>query len=127
MVLDVSGGIASNGSAVQAYSDNGTAAQRWSFSPAKTVRERVDELPAANAGTVAAGTYAVRSALSASCVLDAAGAGTADGTAAQTWSANGTDAQAWLVEDADAGYVTVRNAASGLALDVPGGSARYRQ
>ena len=123
MVLDVSGGVAQNGSAVQAYTDNGTAAQRWSFEPAKTVRERVDELAAANAGTVAAGTYAVRSALSSSCVLDAAGAGTADGTAAQTWSANGTDAQAWLVEDAGAGYVTVRNAASGLALDVPGGSA----
>ena len=123
MVLDVSGGVAQNGSAVQAYSDNGTAAQRWSFEPAKTVRERVDELAAANAGTVAPGTYAVRSALSSSCVLDAAGAGTADGTAAQAWSANGTDAQAWLVEDAGAGYVTVRNAASGLALDVPGGSA----
>ena len=123
MVLDVSGGIAQNGSAVQAYSDNGTAAQRWSFSPAKTVRERVDELAAANAGAVAPGTYAVRSAVSASCVLDAAGAGTADGTAAQAWTANGTDAQAWLVEDAGAGYVTVRNAASGLALDVPGGSA----
>ena len=123
MVLDVSGGVAQNGSAVQAYTDNGTAAQRWSFEPAKTVRERVDELAAANAGTVAPGTYAVRSALSSSCVLDAAGAGTADGTAAQTWSANGTDAQAWLVEDAGAGYVTVRNAASGLALDVPGGSA----
>ena len=123
MVLDVSGGVAQNGSAVQAYTDNGTAAQRWSFEPAKTVRERVDELAAANAGTVAPGTYAVRSALSSSCVLDAAGAGAADGTAAQTWSANGTDAQAWLVEDAGAGYVTVRNAASGLALDVPGGSA----
>ena len=123
MVLDVSGGVAQNGSAVQAYSDNGTAAQLWSFEPAKTVRERVDELAAANAGTVAPGTYAVRSALSSSCVLDAAGAGTADGTAAQAWSANGTDAQAWLVEDAGAGYVTVRNAASGLALDVPGGSA----
>ena len=123
MVLDVSNGVAGNGSAVQAYADNGTAAQRWSFEPAKTVRERVDELAAANAGTVAPGTYAVRSALSASCVLDAAGAGTADGTAAQVYSANGTDAQAWVVEDAGAGYVTVRNAASGLALDVPGGSA----
>ena len=63
MVLDVSGGIASNGSAVQAYSDNGTAAQRWSFEPAKTVRERVDELAAANAGTLAPGTYSVASAL----------------------------------------------------------------
>lgn len=123
MVLDVNNGVAGNGSAVQAYSDNGTAAQRWSFEPAKTLRQRVDELAAANAGTVAPGIYAVRSALSSSCVLDAAGAGTANGTAAQTWSANGTDAQAWLVEDAGAGYVTVRNAASGLALDVPGGSA----
>ena len=123
MVLDVSNGVAGNGSAVQAYADNGTAAQRWSFSPAKTVRERVDELAAANAGTLAPGTYSVASALSSGSVLDAAGAGTADGTAAQVYSANGTDAQAWVVEDAGAGYVTVRNAASGLALDVPGGSA----
>lgn len=123
MVLDVSNGVAGNGSAVQAYADNGTAAQRWSFEPAKTVRERVDELAAANAGTLAPGTYSVASALSSGSVLDAAGAGTADGTAAQVYSANGTDAQAWVVEDAGAGYVTVRNAASGLALDVPGGSA----
>ncbi len=123
MVLDVSNGVAGNGSAVQAYANNGTAAQRWSFSPAKTVRERVDELVAANAGTLAPGTYSVASALSSGSVLDAAGAGTADGTAAQVYSANGTDAQAWVVEDAGAGYVTVRNAASGLALDVPGGSA----
>mgnify|MGYP002765283385 FL=1 len=123
MVLDVSNGVASNGSVVQAYSDNGTAAQRWSFEPAKTVRQRVDELAAANAGTVAAGTYSVASALSSGSVLDAAGAGTADGTAAQVYSANGTDAQAWVVEDAGAGYVTVRNAASGLALDVPGADA----
>ena len=123
MVLDVSGGVASNGSAVQAYADNGTAAQRWSFSPAKTLRQRLDELAAANAGTVAAGTYSVASALSSGSVLDAAGAGTADGTAAQLYSANGTDAQAWVVEDAGGGYVTVRNAASGLALDVPAADA----
>ncbi len=123
MVLDVSGGVASNGSAVQAYADNGTAAQRWSFSPAKTLRQRLDELAAANAGTVAAGTYSVASALGSSHVLDAAGAGTADGTAAQLYSANGTDAQAWVVEDAGGGYVTVRNAASGLALDVPAADA----
>ena len=63
------------------------------------------------------------SALGSSHVLDAAGAGAADGTAAQVYSANGTDAQAWVVEDAGAGYVTVRNAASGLALDVPGANA----
>ena len=123
MVLDVSGGVASNGSAVQAYADNGTAAQRWSFEPAKTVRQRLDELAAANAGALAPGTYSVASALGSSHVLDAAGAGTADGTAAQLYSANGTDAQAWVVEDAGAGYVTVRNAASGLALDVPGADA----
>ena len=87
------------------------------------MRERVDELAAANAGTLAPGTYSVASALSSGSVLDAAGAGTADGTAAQVYSANGTDAQAWVVEDAGAGYVTVRNAASGLALDVPGADA----
>ena len=123
MVLDVSNGVASNGSAVQAYADNGTAAQRWSFSPAKTLRQRLDELAAANAGALAPGTYSVASALGSSHVLDAAGAGTADGTAAQLYSANGTDAQAWVVEDAGGGYVTVRNAASGLALDVPAADA----
>ena len=123
MVLDVSGGVASNGSAVQAYADNGTAAQRWSLSPAKTLRQRLDELAAANAGALAPGTYSVASALGSSHVLDAAGAGTADGTAAQLYSANGTDAQAWVVEDAGGGYVTVRNAASGLALDVPAADA----
>ena len=121
--VDLPGASTADGSRLQLYSDNGTAAQRWSFEPAKTVRQRVDELAAANAGTVAAGTYSVASALSSGSVLDAAGAGTADGTAAQVYSANGTDAQAWVVEDAGGGYVTVRNAASGLALDVPGADA----
>ncbi len=95
--VDLPGASTADATRLQLYADNGTAAQRWSFSPAKTLRQRLDELAAANAGTVAAGTYSVASALGSSHVLDAAGAGTADGTAAQLYSANGTDAQAWVV------------------------------
>ncbi len=123
LVVDLPGAQTFDGNRLQLWADNGTDAQRWSLSPSATKRQRLDALAAANAGTLTVGTYAARSAVADSCVLDAAGAGVEDGTVAQAWSANGTDAQAWLIEDAGDGYVTVRNAASGLALDVPGGDA----
>ncbi len=123
LVVDLPGGQAYDGNRLQLWADNGTNAQRWLASPAATKRQKIDALAAANAGTLEPGTYAARSVLSSSFVLDAAGAGVEDGTVAQGWSANGTDAQAWLIEDAGDGYITVRNAASGLALDIPGADA----
>ena len=123
MALDVANGKAFNCAVVQVWDANGTAAQRWSFSSAKTARQRLDALAASSKGTVAAGTYEVRSAVRSSAVFDAAGGGTSNGTAVQSYASNGTDAQRWTVEVGSDGYLTIKSAKSGLALDAPGANA----
>ena len=123
MALDVANGKAFNCAIVQVWETNGTAAQRWSFSSAKTVRQRLDALAASSKGTVAAGTYEVRSAVRSSAVFDAANGYTSNGTAVQVYGSNGTDAQRWTVEVGSDGYLTIKNAKSGLALDVTDGKA----
>ena len=123
MALDVANGKAFNCAVVQVWDANGTAAQRWSFSSAKTARQRLDALAASSKGTVAAGTYEVRSAVRSSAVFDAAGGGTSNGTAVQSYAYNGTDAQRWTVEVGSDGYLTIKSAKSGLALDAPGANA----
>ena len=123
MAIDVANGNAFNGAVVQAWGSNGTAAQRWSFSSAKTARQRLDALAASSKGTVAAGTYEVRSAVRSSAVLDAVNGGTSNGTAVQVYGSNGTDAQRWTVEVGSDGYLTIKSAKSGLVLDVAGGNA----
>lgn len=123
MALDVASGNAFNGAVVQAWESNGTAAQHWKLSSAKTMRQRLDALAASSKGTVAAGTYEVRSAVRSSAVFDAAGGGTSNGTAVQSYASNGTDAQRWTVEVGSDGYLTIKSAKSGLALDVPGADA----
>ena len=123
MAIDVANGKAFNCAVVQVWESNGTAAQRWSFSSAKTARERLDALAASSKGTVAAGTYEVRSAVRSSAVFDAANGGTSNGTAVQVYGSNGTDAQRWTVEVGSDGYLTIKSAKSGLALDVTDGKA----
>lgn len=123
MAIDVANGKAFNCAVVQVWESNGTAAQRWSFSSAKTARQRLDALAASSKGTVAAGTYEVRSAVRSSAVFDAAGGGTSNGTAVQSYASNGTDAQRWTVEVGSDGYLTIKSAKSGLALDVTDGKA----
>ena len=123
MALDVTDGKARNGALIQTWDSNGTAAQHWKFSAAKTARQRLDALAASSKGTVAAGTYEVRSAVKSSAVFDAANGYTSNGTAVQVYASNGTDAQRWNVEVGSDGYLTIKNAKSGLALDVTDGEA----
>lgn len=109
MVLDVSGGVASNGSAVQAYADNGTAAQRWSFvTPGCTQ-------------VVPNGVYVIKSAMNQNYVLDIAGASDANGANAQLYEANGTGAQAFALTWSN-GYYAISNVSSGKYLDLENGS-----
>ncbi|MGW2563678.1 lectin [Streptomyces sp. NPDC001514] len=68
--LDVAGANTANGTRVQLYTCNGTAAQRWTVGTDGTIRAL------------------------GKC-LDAAAAGTADGTRVQLWDCNGTGAQRW--------------------------------
>ncbi|MFJ6570822.1 ricin-type beta-trefoil lectin domain protein [Streptomyces sp. NPDC091292] len=93
--LDVAGGSAANGTAVQLYDCNGSTAQRW------TVK--------ADGSIQALGKC-----------LDVTGASTADGAKIQLYDCNGTGAQRWTY-NASTGNVV--NAAANKCLDVTDNSS----
>ncbi|MFH0173092.1 ricin-type beta-trefoil lectin domain protein [Streptomyces cacaoi] len=93
--LDVAGGATANGTAVQLYDCNGSAAQRW------TVQ--------ADGSLQALGKC-----------LDVVGGSTADGTKAQLYDCNGTGAQRWSY-NATTGDVV--NTAANKCLDVTDNSS----
>lgn len=101
-VLDVAGDDPSDGTRIQLYSSNGTAAQAF------TLAYQGD------------GTYIVSTGTGSGKVLDVQGGGTAPGTPVWQYSANGTLAQRWVLSDADNGYFILVSACDGLALDVTG-------
>ncbi|MEH1011819.1 ThuA domain-containing protein [Micromonospora sp. CPCC 206060] len=92
--LDVANGGTTDGTKIQLWTCNGTAAQTWTVTPNSTVRAL------------------------GKC-LDVSGGGTADGTRVQLWTCNGTGAQNWSAQ-ADG---TVRNPQSGKCLDVAGNNS----
>ncbi|BCJ63704.1 PQQ-dependent sugar dehydrogenase [Polymorphospora rubra] len=91
--LDVRSGATADGTQVQIYTCNGTAAQTWTRN-GQTMRAL------------------------GKC-LDVSGAGTANGTKIQVWTCNGTGAQAWSPQ-ADG---TLLNPVSGKCLDVSGNNS----
>jgi type 1 glutamine amidotransferase len=91
--LDVANGASADGTQVQLWSCNGSAAQRWTV---------------AGDGSVQA---------LGKC-LDVSGGGSADGTKVQLWTCNGTGAQKWAAQSDG----TVRNPQSGKCLDASGGT-----
>ncbi|MFY1585344.1 PQQ-dependent sugar dehydrogenase [Micromonospora sp. WMMD734] len=92
--LDVRNAATADGTQIQIYTCNGTAAQTWSVTPNSTVKAL------------------------GKC-LDISGGGTADGTKIQLWTCNGTAAQNWSAQTDG----TLRNPQSGKCLDVSNNSA----
>jgi len=90
--VDVNGAGTADGTKIQLWTCNGSAAQRW--------------MP------VGSTWHAL-----GKC-LDVSGGGTANGTVVQLWTCNGTGAQNWSAQ-ADG---TLRNPQSGKCLDATGGS-----
>ncbi|KQX79927.1 lectin [Streptomyces sp. Root1310] len=93
--LDVAGGSSANGTAVQLYDCNGSAAQRWTVQTDGSVQAL------------------------GKC-LDVASASTADGAKVQLYDCNGTGAQRWSY---NAGTGDVVNTAANKCLDVTDNSS----
>jgi beta-glucanase (GH16 family) len=91
--VDVRAAGTANGTPVQLYDCNGTAAQQWTVATNGSIRAL------------------------GKC-LDVAGGATANGTVVQLWDCNGTGAQAWRVQSNG----TLVNPPSGRCLDDPGGN-----
>jgi murein DD-endopeptidase MepM/ murein hydrolase activator NlpD len=106
--VDVRGAAKVNGTPIQQYTANTSAAQKFRF--------------ISNGD----GTYRISSALTSSQVLDVAGGATGNGAKVQTWSWANVGQQRWFVYvSAVSGYVTIKPAhATSRCLDVPGGSTR---
>ncbi|WP_314408599.1 RICIN domain-containing protein [Streptomyces kroppenstedtii] len=92
--VDVAGANPANGTPVQLYDCNGTAAQQWSVGSDGTIRAL------------------------GKC-LDAAGGGTADGTPVQLWDCAGVPAQQWVVS----GARDIVNPQANKCLDVTGNNS----
>ncbi|MGW4086399.1 ThuA domain-containing protein [Streptomyces sp. NPDC004822] len=91
--LDVDNAGTADGTKVQIWTCNTTAAQRWTVGTDSTFR-------------------------ALGMCLDFDNAGTADGTKIQLWTCNGTAAQQWVPQTDG----TVRNPRSGKCLDASGGT-----
>lgn len=88
--LDIRGGGTADGTAAQLYRCNGSGAQSWTPTAARTL-------------TALGGC------------LDVSGGSDSDGAAVQLYGCNGTTAQQWVTD----GSGSLRNPASGKCLDVP--------
>ncbi len=97
--VDVRDADSADGTPVQLYTCNGTAAQRWTYVPGE-------------GGTLRA----------LGRCLDVSGGGTANGTKVQLWQCNGTGAQRWIPGPAS----SLINPQSGRCLDDTGASTADR-
>lgn len=117
-VLDVANGSAKNGTRLQLYAFNGTAAQKFRFTrsmPSGTVCSKA----------ISPGLYTISTSMKSGMVLDVSGASTSNGANVQLYAANQTAAQRFrLSYDSKTGYYTIINDNSGKAVDVTSASAK---
>ena len=95
--LDLAADALNDGTRIQLYDRNGTAAQKFYLACMD-------------------GTY--RLMMGDSYAVDVRAAGRTDGTAVQLYTRNHTDAQRWIIESNSDGTVSLRSACSGLYMDV---------
>ncbi len=105
-VLDAKGAGTTAGTNIQIYTDNGTAAQKFSF----------------GAALVDGRKYAISSKLNKSKVVDVAGGSTANGANIRLWDSNGTNAQRYTLRNISGDVYEIRTGTTtGKVVDVAGG------
>jgi hypothetical protein len=107
-VLDVSGASTANGTNVQGYASNATAAQQFSFTETRLLKD---------------GMYLIRNAQDSNQVLDVANASSANCANIQTYTYNKTAAQKWNITYNWDGTYTIANIKSNKSLDVANGNS----
>lgn len=120
-VFDMSGGSFNNGTPIQIFKDNGTAAQSWKLLKIRASRADIDEMASQYKHVLTDGTYYISSKKNTSYVLDVNAGSKADRGNVQLYQYNGTVAQGWKVSHDSKGYVTFINVGSNKAIDVAGG------
>ncbi|MGW1162471.1 RICIN domain-containing protein [Streptomyces sp. NPDC002513] len=102
--LDARAAGTANGTVVQQYTCNNSAAQQWSFTATSDGYVRINNRNAP------------------AQVVDVTGVSTADSAPLQLWTYGGGDNQQWLPVDEGGGAYHFVNRHSGKCLDVPGAS-----
>jgi hypothetical protein len=102
--VDARAAATANGTAVQQYTCNGSAAQSWQFTPTDS------------------GYYQVGVSTAPAQVWDETGVSTADGALTQLWLYGGGANQQWLPVSESTGAFHFVNRSSGKCLDVPSAS-----
>lgn len=108
--MDVYGGSSEDGTKVQVFRGNGTAAQKWRFIPAGTQ-------------TVANGDYYIVTALDSGMCLNVQGASMSDEANVEIAGKKGQDSQIFTVTYRNNGFYKILNKHSGKSLDVYIGNA----
>lgn len=101
-VMDVYDGSSASSANIQLYQDNGTNAQKFTFTYQSD------------------GYYTIKNVGSGK-VLDCEGAGWTNGTNIQQYTSNSTAAQRWQLISLGNGYYTLKCKCNGLVADVSGG------
>ncbi|MGC4854891.1 RICIN domain-containing protein [Micromonospora sp. DT4] len=102
--VDARAAASVNGTAIQQYACNNSAAQQYQFVPTSD------------------GYLRVNNRNNSAQVLDVTDRSTADSAPIQLWSYSGGTNQQWRAESAGGGYYRLVNRSSGKCLDVPGAS-----
>ena len=122
-VIDLSGGIISEGRNIQLYQSHDTNAQRWNFIHIS----KEDKLARQNKNALKDGTYTISSTLNNNFVLDIKNDSKADNGNVQLNQDNSSNSKEFIVTHDSTGYVTFTNANSGKVLDVSSGKAENRR
>ena len=101
LALDVSGAVSANGTNIQCYSPNATAAQGFIFT-------KVDALPD--------GIYALKAFTDQSKMVEVKWGLRSIGSLVDLYEWNGTPAQKWKIEEDSDGYYSFESVCSGLML-----------
>ena len=111
-VIDLYYGNVSEGSNIQTYKFNDTAAQKWIISNISTL----DKLAAENKNVIADGTYIISSSMNRNFVIDFQKENSADKENIELKYRNNSDSQIWEVSHDEKGYVVFVNKKSRKAL-----------
>lgn len=119
LTMDLFGCSTDNGTNIDVYSSNGTAAQIWNVIKTETSREKLDKLANKYKDVLTdKSVYKIGSILNNNYVIDDNEASHDDGSNIAIYRDNRTNAQKWKAIHDKCGYVTFINIESGKVLDV---------
>lgn len=125
LVLDINGGISTNGNNIQVWSQNGTNSQRYVIKPYISWSEYISEKESISQSVAKEMPEEASIYLSArsNFVVEIGGGATWSGTRSNIYESNNTAAQKWNVKVDEKGYVSFVNKNSNYALTASSVSA----